>query len=341
MGMAASQARFLGLTARKTNTEYEGQQVNQQRTALANQSAGLFNEMLALSVPTPPLASDYSKTVFVFTNPSTSDTISLDYIFKNPIGEDGKQTYTVDGTYPKNDYLYTVAQRTYGTGDSNSYEIRKSDSDPVTYSISIGGSSYMTLSGPNTYDALTDKFNGSEGAPGNCAKGDTYYKYTNTETGIAYFINSKDFDPAASEYPSNLMIYAQQGYAKDETFHYDSAEVTVANDGTGRYTSIRFATDVDEQGNPKNFVTCALEMQTVQDDETYDEAMNEYNSQKALYDKRVAEIDAETTIIQQQDKTLELHLTQLDTEQQAIQTEMDAVKKVIDKNIEETFKTFA
>ena len=27
MGMAASQARFLGLTARKTNVEYEGQQI--------------------------------------------------------------------------------------------------------------------------------------------------------------------------------------------------------------------------------------------------------------------------------------------------------------------------
>ena len=27
MGMAASQARFLGLTARKSNTEYQGQQV--------------------------------------------------------------------------------------------------------------------------------------------------------------------------------------------------------------------------------------------------------------------------------------------------------------------------
>ena len=39
MGMAASQARYLGLQARKTNTEYEGQHVNQQRTALANQSA--------------------------------------------------------------------------------------------------------------------------------------------------------------------------------------------------------------------------------------------------------------------------------------------------------------
>ena len=36
MGMAASQARFLGLTARKTNVEYEGQQINQQRTRLIN-----------------------------------------------------------------------------------------------------------------------------------------------------------------------------------------------------------------------------------------------------------------------------------------------------------------
>ena len=40
MGMAASQARYLGLTARKTNVEYEGQQINQARTALANQTDG-------------------------------------------------------------------------------------------------------------------------------------------------------------------------------------------------------------------------------------------------------------------------------------------------------------
>ena len=59
MGMAASQARFLGLTARKTNVEYEGQQVNQQRTALSNESAGLFNQMLTLQVPVPPSATDY------------------------------------------------------------------------------------------------------------------------------------------------------------------------------------------------------------------------------------------------------------------------------------------
>ena len=67
MGMAASQARFLGLTARKTNVEYEGQQVNQQRTALSNESAGLFNQMLALQVPVPPSATDYYNMRYSFT----------------------------------------------------------------------------------------------------------------------------------------------------------------------------------------------------------------------------------------------------------------------------------
>ncbi len=341
MGMAASQARFLGLTARKTNTEYEGQQVNQQRTALANQSAGLFNELLSLKVPTPPLATDYSKSEYVFTNPATSDEIALDYILKNPIGDDGKQTYTVDGKIKTTDYLYNIATRTYGTGDANAYSVRGSDTDPVTYSISIGNGDYMELMGPERYDVLTDKFNAVDGAPGDCQPGDTFYKYVDTRSGIAYFINSNNFNPAAQIFPAELQIYSQQSYAKDAPFHSDNAELTQAQDGTGRFTSIRFATGTDANGNPVNFVTCALEMRTTQDEEAFDDAMNQYNAEKAQYDKRVAEIDAQTIIIQQQDRTLELHLTQLDTEQQAIQTELDAVKKVIDKNIEETFKTFA
>ncbi|MBQ2644546.1 hypothetical protein IJG14_03115 [bacterium] len=66
MGMAASQARFLGLTARKSNTEYEGQQVNQQRTALANESASLYSKLTNLTVPTPPDITNYYKTEYTF-----------------------------------------------------------------------------------------------------------------------------------------------------------------------------------------------------------------------------------------------------------------------------------
>jgi len=45
--------------------------------------------------------------------------------------------------------------------------------------------------------------------------------------------------------------------------------------------------------------------------------------------------------IQSLDKGLEMQLRRVDTQQQAVQTELDAVKKVIDKNIELTFKVFA
>ena len=46
-------------------------------------------------------------------------------------------------------------------------------------------------------------------------------------------------------------------------------------------------------------------------------------------------------MLQQQDRTLELKLKQLDTEEKALNTELEAVKKVIQTNVESTFKTFA
>jgi len=42
MGIAASQGRFLGLTARKSDVEFQGQQINQARLNLANQSAAVI-----------------------------------------------------------------------------------------------------------------------------------------------------------------------------------------------------------------------------------------------------------------------------------------------------------
>ena len=76
MGMAASQARFLGLTARKNNVEYEGQQINQQRTSLANQSANYYNDLLGMSVPTPPSVADYTKTVYSFNDGALTNQIT-------------------------------------------------------------------------------------------------------------------------------------------------------------------------------------------------------------------------------------------------------------------------
>ena len=75
MGMAASQARYLALVARKSNCEYEGQQINQSRLTLSNQSADLFNQMMALDVPKTPNQSDFSYTTYTFTDGDNEYTI--------------------------------------------------------------------------------------------------------------------------------------------------------------------------------------------------------------------------------------------------------------------------
>ena len=81
-------------------------------------------------------------------------------------------------------------------------------------------------------------------------------------------------------------------------------------------------------------------METITDDVAYEDAMNQYYYENAKYDKMVQDINARTSIIHQQDRQLELRLKQLDTEQSALSAEMDAVKKVVDDNVEKSFKTF-
>ena len=76
MGMAASQARWISLAARKSNVEYEGQQINQARTALANQSSELWNKLYDMDVPTAPSSNDYTKTQYTFQNGDSTQTIS-------------------------------------------------------------------------------------------------------------------------------------------------------------------------------------------------------------------------------------------------------------------------
>ena len=68
--------------------------------------------------------------------------------------------------------------------------------------------------------------------------------------------------------------------------------------------------------------------------------MNQYEYDKYTYDQSIQDINSKIEIVQAEDKNLELRLKQLDTEQDAISTEMDSVSKVIEKNVESSFKTF-
>ena len=69
--------------------------------------------------------------------------------------------------------------------------------------------------------------------------------------------------------------------------------------------------------------------------------MNEYSYQSYLYEQEMNNINAQISIVHAQDRELELKLKQLDTEHNAVQTEIDSVKSIAKKNVEDSFKTFA
>lgn len=102
-------------------------------------------------------------------------------------------------------------------------------------------------------------------------------------------------------------------------------------DGTGRFKTIQFEDDS---------VVYTLNCEAIMDEDAYNDAMNKYRYKQEQYDNEVAKINAKTEIIQAEDRQLQLRLEQLNTEQSALQTEMEACKKVVSKNVEESFKTF-
>ncbi len=125
------------------------------------------------------------------------------------------------------------------------------------------------------------------------------------------------------------LAYYTAGYITQKVVKQEKA--ILETDSSGRFTSIRLSDDT---------IKYTLNVETITDDAAYQDAMNQYYYENAQYDKMVQDINAKTSLIQQEDRTLELRLKQLDTEQQALATEIDAVSKVVKDNIEKSFKTF-
>lgn len=575
MGMAASQARYLALVARKSNCEFEGQQINQARTVLSNQSANLFNQMLGLNIPVPPSTSDFTKTQYSYSDGSTTYTITNWEQLANP-----EEDYNYVVTREKEANIYTGSQKKLSdpqvqfqsgtdasadqietalrlvTSTKQEYEAAQEatkakqkeaanlsnyanneaytgvnkcdyDVDTDTYSITqkiqemytdtatgkkyaiytnsddksecymkdgkyynTDGSDYtgdttklspkQTDKGPTDFvgyskmsaaqqatakaaidklveegamskDVQTDYANVYMDNNGNVAlKSDLRNLYggaaggtktvlpvyqTSGDKSITAISSGYDAQIAAlqavefaalqasqnaeqayqdlrrptyignceltlltdldddqkaelaqiikdmkeqevdasirdcfneyGEYTGGVYSFKMNGKTYYTTFadlnksyasgtginniddqtqlsYYNASYIKqtqsetvkalLETDGSGRFTSVRFEDDS---------VTYTLNVETVTDDVAYKDAMNQYNYENAQYDKMVQDINAKTSLIQQEDQQLELRLKQLDTEQNALSTEIDAVSKVVKDNIEKSFKTFS
>ena len=541
MGMAASQARYLALSARKTNCEYEGQQINQQRLALSNQSADLFNQMLTMSVPMPPSSSEFTKLQYswsdgditsviedyyqiatpneefnyvvtsyhnekVYTgqrkflndpqiqasktnnfydlqnrtfevhsimysadkdyytltmvnqlgneystiyaaseqNKNKDVTEQLDYMFRADriAAEESDMTRFVYNettdkiTYGGKEYSYVDVEtdgpglkslkRTYGAlydskkryyynsetaqyickddvdavtlNQSGKVTVRKKDeqmyyTDGVHY-VSSNTMQQIKVDDPtrnvlSTWIAKNNPIFSDYTAVGNCQlkrltqkdfeeditidaeikqiitdmgsnDGDelsyqrlkdcfdengnyisgTLYQFK--MSGKMYYTTTADMDASllsaySEKAVANNSIDSQQSKLSYYNALYLDTKVTnvkkalMETDGAGRFSTVKFEDDS---------VVYTLNVETIKDEDAYNDAMNKYYYEKERYDKQVADINSKTEIIQAQDRQLQLKLEQLGTEQTALQTEMEACQKIVSKNIENSFKTF-
>lgn len=354
MGMAASQARFLGLTARKTNVEFEGQQINQQRTTLSNQSANYYNDMLGMSVPVPPSVDDYTKTVYSFedgalTNQITAmiaqpdGTYTVSYLrqWTDDFSVVGASTSIVNANADKSVFkVGSTTLRTLGTiptkGDGT-YDVAAGGSDEYLESLSASQIEQLKKEEEEYIKLLKSKYGDDDYLV-------RYVKNTTTGEYSPYFYKKSDLTganyDANGNSQSNINCYTIGSETKSEEVKA-SVGCEIEKDSSGRYINITIP-QYDENGDPieGSGITYSLTTSTVTDQDAYNDAMNAYEYEKYEYDQAINEINAKIEIVQSQDKNLELRLKQLDTEQDAISTEMDAVQKVIEKNTEGTFKTF-
>ncbi len=362
MGMAASQARFLSLTARKTNVEFEGQQINQQRTSLSNESANYYSQLCNMVVPTPPSSEDYSKTVYTFVDGSETNTINSliaqkdglyilnytqSYETENVVSNGSVVTTRqlgADGTYSY--YIGSTKLRAMGTRDVQAMsdaeiEAYKNTDEYLSTLENVEVRDILKME--NQYlGMLTEKY----GDQGWLVK---YQKNSTSGSFEPVFYNHQQVAEADYSDKTGTSLSGIKSYVygqTTETREVKNAKARVEQDTSGRYISVFVyetladgSIKTDDKGNEIG-TEYELTATTQSDDRAYNDAMNQYNYNKAKYDQEIQAINAKIEIIHGQDKDLELRLKQLDTEENAISTEIDAVKKVISKNVETSFKTF-
>lgn len=293
MGLAASQGRYLCLTARMSDLVYEGQQISQQRLALAqetSEAANEYNDALSNKVMQANILDGNGEKQSV---QLTYEIITSKDIFAGL----GMRIVDLDGNVvvPKKAYTLEV---TSGEGEEATTQKYSSSTEFITAHMQNLTKDEANEMGSWNLDKLVAYY--QENYPDSTL---TLNLVSNVDETLKNANEKFLFDENCTD-PAYLqkMISSGQWLIQQAEPSSEEGWKEMTWQGSSRISEVNDTTD-DAAAEAK-----------------YEAAMQE---------------------IQKKDKILELRLENIQTEESAIETELDSIKDVIGKNIEDSFGTFA
>ncbi len=290
MGLAASQGRYLCLTARNSDLVYEGQQISQQRLNLATE--------------TQEIADKYTEAM-------------NNTILQSTTAEGGTQQLTYETIINQDPYTGLCMRIVDLNG--NVVVPGKGESISVTSEDEDGEETTSTFSTSSEFISL-------------------YMSDLDEETSAS--MSNKSLSYLVDYYNEN---YSDSGY----TVTYNKSSYSDLKNDDERYSYDENCTDAEYLQNMLTSGQWLLEKVSTSDESGWESIVWQGSSAiSEVYDTSddaaaEAEYESDMTALEKRDKILELRLEQVETEQSSVQTEMESIKQVIDKNIEDSFKTFA
>ena len=384
MGMAASQARLLAITARKHDVEYEAQSIQNAKLQLATQTDAIYEEyQRALDATTLTVAA---------IDPNSGASSLVTCTFNN--------LFSSNRVLPANgsNYVLRDMQNRVVVEDIVAQGYEDFMSTSVEFKTAQAFAMMMLGYDPDTFNAMDVFFYGN-------IEYDVWYNGGNPDEtiqekydaivdyllsigfGIGYAF--KIYTPSATMTPEQEAKYEQllNAYVKAIYNNNDAVENIYANFWNdqpenfdydlfnyyvGIYNAIQQSggqcvgistfdgMNGDAANNSdwlKNMIECGqlrvmkLNHNTSTDVYSLDTITisadaNLAHTQTTTIDKTAlakaeAKYNHDMKQIDKKDKRYDLELSKLDTERNALQTEYDSVKKVIDENIEKTFNIFS
>ena len=352
MGLAASQARYLALTARKSDLEFQSQTINTRRIQLAYRTAeiaqayseGMNNKQIMMST-TEEGKEVWNEITFGNMLASGYVTIPSGGGTWNSIGNEQGCPYLFGAISQETDYYAANnAARTMTEAEAKALLTDPADiSSAIFVRIEENSSSSNANNneGGNTETVIKYKFN-----PNGISE--ALYERLNAEgKGMMHAVPKNVVDVSVNpEYTTSnsasLQSLLTSGQAQIVTREFFNFLVTQYgyNPETSPLTPSNFAAaqqEFDSNSTKHNFGSKKSIVDWRADEKNVFRERN-YTEDDAQV---LAQYERDTAEVQAQDKMLEVQEKNIETQHKAIETELEGLQKVITQNIEKTFKLFS